>query len=110
MALARVAARVLRFPHGYGDSPVTVHVTTTSRDGSGTVVTLQGVADEDLVAMLADGIERILALDPKLFVDASALSQPRSSTGRGLLDHLLGDRTVVRDVQVVALDAGSARA
>jgi hypothetical protein len=88
---------------------MTVHVTTTSR-GSGTVVTLQGVADDDLVAMLADGIKGILAVDPKLFVDTSALTQPRTPAGRTLLDQLLGDRdmagSAVRGVEVAAFDEG----
>lgn len=90
---------------------MTVHV-TTSLDGVGTVVSLHGVADEGLLAMLADGIERLRAFDPTLFVDASALDQPRTPTGRALLDQLLGGRdvarAVVRGVLVTALDAGSA--
>lgn len=112
MALARTVAPVLRSLHGYGEPPMTVHVTTT-RAGSGTVVTLQGVADEALVAMLAEGIEHILALDPTVVVDTSALSQPRTPAGRTLLDQLLGDRNLagaaVCGVQVGVLETGSVR-
>jgi hypothetical protein len=107
-----VGGRVVPSAHGYGVPPVTVHVTTSLED-VGTVVTLRGVADEGLLAMLADGIARLVALDPRLFVDASALAQPRTPAGRALLDQLLGGRdlagTVVCNVRVGALDEVLAR-
>lgn len=69
---------------------VTTMVQADPAGSSETVVVLSGVADEALVAMLADGLRRLTTVTRRLAVDASDLLQPTTETGRSLLEELLG--------------------
>ena len=86
---------------------MTVHVTTSAAEtGRQTVLTLEGVADEGLMAMLADGIASLASPERRVIVDVEGLTPPTASGGHAFFARLLHERSGGRAVLCAAGDAG----
>ena len=72
---------------------MTIHVSTrVARADEPTILTLEGVADNGLLAMLADGIASLASSERSLVVDVSSLTSRSHGDGPALLARLLDGR------------------
>ena len=72
---------------------MTIHVRTrVATADEPTILTLEGVADNGLLAMLADGIASLASPECSLMVDIGSLTSRSHGDGPALLARLLDER------------------